>query len=339
MASKSKFPQLLSYDEIYSFYTTWNVVPPPDKGWTQKRGYAFEHILASLFELEQLNPRSNYRPDGEEIDGSFVFGGRIYLFEAKWWKRPLAASQLYAFKGKVDGKLSGTIGVFISHSGFAEDAVAALVAGKGINMVLFNDADLEAILKQQFSFTDAIVQKLRHATEYGQPFLPLTSTHAESNSGHGSANESDISIIDVVVEGPSDEAGLKTLVEVHSENRNVDLRLWPATNRKNLLPLSESLLDQGSSDVSVFLDQDQMSVTEVGELSDHAKRLGVELLIFQPSFISVLEDACDVNFYNAYPPTGVATKHARRMARHSDLDRLWNTNPDFYNWWTEKIGN
>ncbi len=59
-----------------------------------------------------MDPHTSMRPKGEVIDGSFVLDDRYFLLEAKWHKDPIPASDLYAFKGKVDGKLIGTIGVF-----------------------------------------------------------------------------------------------------------------------------------------------------------------------------------------------------------------------------------
>lgn len=58
---------------------------------------------------------------------------------------PLPASSIYQFRGKVEGKLVGTIGVFISMSGFSNDAADALVAGKVISTVLFNGDDMRAV--------------------------------------------------------------------------------------------------------------------------------------------------------------------------------------------------
>ena len=97
----------------------------------QRRGYKFEQFLMQMLKAEKLEPRLRVRPSGEEIDGSFHFGDRTYLLEAKWHGAPVSASSIYAFKGKVDGKLSGTIGVFVSMSGYSKDAVDALTLGKG----------------------------------------------------------------------------------------------------------------------------------------------------------------------------------------------------------------
>src|SRR4051812_15027132 len=82
----------------------------------QRRGYDFERLLNALFLIERLDPRTSFKPDGEQIDGSIYLDGRIYLVEAKWHAEPLPASTLYQFKGKIDGKLAGTIGLFISMS-------------------------------------------------------------------------------------------------------------------------------------------------------------------------------------------------------------------------------
>ena len=95
------------------------------------------------------------------------------LLEAKWTQDPLPASSIYQFCGKVEGKLVGTIGVFISMSGFSGDAVDALVAGKVINTILFDGDDMRAVASGQVDFPSALDQKLRAAAESGTPFLPL----------------------------------------------------------------------------------------------------------------------------------------------------------------------
>ena len=81
----------------------------------QRRGKEFERVLYGMFAESDMDPRGSYRPEGEEIDGSFLYYGRTMLFEAKWTAKPVSASTLYQFRGKVEGKLVGTLGVFISY--------------------------------------------------------------------------------------------------------------------------------------------------------------------------------------------------------------------------------
>jgi hypothetical protein len=148
---------------------------PPDATAAAKRsrGYAFERLLKDLFTLDDLEPRGGYKPAGEQIDGSIYLDGRVYLLEAKWHAEPLPASTLYQFKGKVDGKLAGTIGIFISMSGYAEGAIDALAFGKGLNVILLDGKDIEAAILREFGIKKLLKLKLRQAAEEGVIYLPL----------------------------------------------------------------------------------------------------------------------------------------------------------------------
>jgi hypothetical protein len=143
-------------------------------------------------------PRSSYRPAGEEIDGSFVHYGRTFLLEAKWTSDPVPASTLYQFRGKLEGKLAGTLGVFISMGGYSDDAVDALVAGKSVNMILFDQRDMDKIAQPDcISIKRALALKLRAAAESGTPYFPLPPC-APREPGEATPGQV------VVVEGPSD---------------------------------------------------------------------------------------------------------------------------------------
>jgi len=138
----------------------------------RRRGFAFERLLNKLFTLDDLEPRAGYRPAGEQIDGSIYLDGRIYLLEAKWHADPLPASTLYQFKGKVDGKLAGTIGIFISMSGYAEDAVDALILGKGLNVILLDRRDMDAAIVRGSGIKKVLKLKIRKAAEEGVVYFP-----------------------------------------------------------------------------------------------------------------------------------------------------------------------
>jgi hypothetical protein len=138
---------------------------PPS--WYRNRGYVFEQILKDCLEFEQLDPRSSFKAEGEQIDGSFFLDGSIFLLEAKWHKDELPASAIYQFKGKVDGKLIGTIGVFISMSGYSKDAVDALTLGKSLNVILFGKEDIDAVIIGDSNFRSVLKSKLRIAAEEG----------------------------------------------------------------------------------------------------------------------------------------------------------------------------
>ena len=146
--------------------------PEADAVEKRRRGFAFERLLNGLFALEGLDPRTGYRPEGEQIDGSVYLDGRVFLIEAKWHVDPLPASTLYQFKGKVDGKLAGTIGIFISMSGYADHTVDALVLGKALNIVLFDGRDIDAAIVRGYGFKAVLKLKLRKAAEEGAIYFP-----------------------------------------------------------------------------------------------------------------------------------------------------------------------
>jgi hypothetical protein len=169
--------------------------PPPaaPADWYRTRGRQLEGVLNALLEEEGLEPRLHYRSRGEEIDGSFVSHGRVFLLEAKWHGTPVAASALYAFKGKVDGKLVGTLGVFISMSDYSRDAVDALTVGKDMNVLLFDKRDLDACMDKNVGFKTVLGHKLRLASEIGLVYAPYkvmvvsTSRVADAKIGDESA--------------------------------------------------------------------------------------------------------------------------------------------------------
>lgn len=88
------------------------------------RGYAFEKFLCDLFDVYALAPREPFRLKGEQIDGSFQFGQKTYLVEAKWHNKPMGVADLHTFHGKIEQKAAWTRGLFVSTSGFTEEGLA-----------------------------------------------------------------------------------------------------------------------------------------------------------------------------------------------------------------------
>ncbi len=163
----------------------------PEANDKRKRGRDFEKLINNLLELEGLEPRTGFRPKGEEIDGSFFFGHSVFLIEAKWHKSEMPASSIYQFKGKVDGKLIGTIGVYLSMSGFSSEAVDALTYGKSIDIILFDNEDFKTCIYEDNGFTQVLSRKLRMATEKGTVFYQVNSLTVSSEP---TDNKSKVSI-------------------------------------------------------------------------------------------------------------------------------------------------
>lgn len=134
----------------------------------QKRGYAFEALLRDLFNVFGLEAREPFRLKGEQIDGSFLLQGETYLVEAKWQDAQTGVADLHTFHGKLEQKAAWTRGLFVSHSGFTEEGLAAF--GRGKRVVCMDGLDLYETLSREIPLNHILERKVRRAAETGLPF-------------------------------------------------------------------------------------------------------------------------------------------------------------------------
>ena len=319
----------------------------------RRRGFAFETFLGTILTHECLSPRIRLRPSGEEIDGSFDLDGRTYLLEAKWHATPLPASSVYAFKGKVDGKLAGTIGVFVSMSGYGEDAVDALTVGKGLNVVLFDRADVEASVEHGLS--RVLRAKLRAAAEEGVVFFPFTSTLAEVRGGRqtevtdvpNDEAEPTISGREVVIicEGAADARVISTLGRRILEKNSISatLRVVVAQGKQGVPRLANTLhpLLPASSQIIAVVD---------GDGDPEAVRRSVREAVQVPLELIVVDPEIEIWFHpDSQEPRAEARAVARReqkpfeqyldeRSESADLRELRRSTPGFHQFYNAIVG-
>lgn len=135
----------------------------------QARGFAFERFLRALFDASGLKGRSSFRLVGEQIDGSFSMGDATYLVEAKWENKPVDVTPLFAFRSQV-AKADWSRGLFISYSGFSDEACAAFSRTGKLNSIGLSGQDLHFILEGKMGLIEAIRAKLARAGE-GEGFM------------------------------------------------------------------------------------------------------------------------------------------------------------------------
>ena len=266
----------------------------------QQRGRDFEDFLRALLETEGLKPRLRLHPSGEEIDGSFLLDGSTFLVEAKWHADPLPASVIYEFKGKVDGKLVGTIGIFVSMSGYSDNAVDALTAGKSLNVLLFNREDIEASLESNGGFTQALEAKLRAAAEEGAVFFPYqTAEVTRTDAAPAKVMETmDTTTVRteradhqynmfIVCEGMTDRYLLNRITRqvIEREKRTGTVRIVAAMGRLNLPRVANSLMALGGKDTHclVVADGDGDSTGVEHDIRDQLRNPTVETVVVDPT--------------------------------------------------------
>jgi len=132
-----------------------------------KRGYELERFLKDLFMAFGRAPRDGFRLTGEQIDGSFQLGDDTYLVEAKWHSSPMSLQPLLAFDGKVTGKATWSRGVYVSYSGFSDEAIEAFGRGRPASFIGFEARDLCCILEGRTTLSEAIRLKERFTAETG----------------------------------------------------------------------------------------------------------------------------------------------------------------------------
>lgn len=139
----------------------------------QKRGYAFEKFLTTLFNAFGMQARSPFRLVGEQIDGSIEFEGNTHLIEAKWQNALVGNTELLALHGKVGGKATWSRGIFISYSGFSQEGLEAFSKGRPTNLIAVTGQDLYFILEGGMTLDQMIHLKARLAAEEGRAYVPV----------------------------------------------------------------------------------------------------------------------------------------------------------------------
>lgn len=136
---------------------------------TQKRGYAFEEFLNYYFTLEGLKPREPFKINGQQVDGSIQFNNEIYLIEAKWKKTKTAKPDVVQFQKKVEERSGITRGIFVSLSGYTNDAINPSGLGR-IKIILLEVEEIKDILNKKVSLKTLLEYKIRILAEEGKHF-------------------------------------------------------------------------------------------------------------------------------------------------------------------------
>jgi hypothetical protein len=133
----------------------------------QSRGYAFEKYLNGLFKASGLDSCGAFKIEGEQIDGSFVLRENVYLLEAKWQTATIGKADLVVFNNKVSTKSGVTRGLFISYSGYSEQALNTLSNGTTVNIILMTVQELAIALQRNMMLPDVLWSKVRALAETG----------------------------------------------------------------------------------------------------------------------------------------------------------------------------
>lgn len=137
-----------------------------------QRGLDFEKLLRTVFVLFDMEPRTAYVLEREQIDGSLTFDTDDYVLEAKWWTKPVGRSEGDVFAAKVRRKAKNALGLFVSVSGFTTDFKDEYA--HSTPFITMDGGDIYAVLDRLVRLDDLLQAKRRYANETGSCFMPLS---------------------------------------------------------------------------------------------------------------------------------------------------------------------
>lgn len=124
----------------------------------RQRGTEFEMLFNKICEDANISIFSRFRTadTAQEIDGSIIIYSRVFLLEAKWENEDtLAASKLYSFLGKINSKIEGTLGIFISYNRLKDNFINAFRNGIKQNCILIHGKEnIEEIIDKNVDIQD-----------------------------------------------------------------------------------------------------------------------------------------------------------------------------------------
>lgn len=131
-----------------------------EKSQPRQRGHEFEKLINKVFDDNNVLVSSRYRTADteQEIDGAIMIYSKVFLIEAKWEKsETLAASKLFSFLGKINSKIDGTLGVFISYNELNANFINSARNGIKQNCIIIHGkSNIEDIIEEKVNLKEYV---------------------------------------------------------------------------------------------------------------------------------------------------------------------------------------
>lgn len=141
---------------------------------TQSRGQRLNGLLSEMLDAWGHRARADLNRRGN-IDVAFAIDDQRFVLEAKWEQSPIGTGPIAKLQKRVRQRLGGTIGVFVSMSGYSTDAIADIKDGERLEVILLDRLHVEAMITGFCPPTELINLLLDRAHFYGDPTATLDS--------------------------------------------------------------------------------------------------------------------------------------------------------------------
>lgn len=259
----------LSKENLANLFEDLQTPPSPlPRGWKQNRGYGLERILHEALRTVKMNPLASFKPTGEQIDGAFELDSRYFLYEAKWHDGLVSGPEVGGFQSKVTSKLSGTLGIFFSVTGFVDDIADYVTRGTPLTVLLADGDDIAYGLRH--GMDKMLREKVRAAAYAGLIYYQRDKMHAllepvtPTSSLKNKTRERSVWII---TEGPWDGKVIELVSDLVKTTFDVHfmLRTIPAYGVAQAFTVADAAARLISSD------EDQVIVVVDGDGRGHAE--------------------------------------------------------------------
>lgn len=137
-----------------------------------RRGRQLEKVFNKLLKISKIREVEPFKIVGEQIDGAFSFlnSEMYYITEIKWTKKQSNIDEISKLFYKLEGKLQPNRGLLISTSGYTEEILKSMNAGKPIKLILLDGVHIANILSGIYSFKQLIDFAVRKASTIGEVY-------------------------------------------------------------------------------------------------------------------------------------------------------------------------
>ncbi len=139
----------------------------------QARGQRFNSLIAELFRAFGIPAESDRRSVGE-IDVVFKHAGRYFILEAKWVRGPASFDPIAKLQRRVEQRMAGVTGVFLSMEGYTAPALADIDKGRRLDLVLLDREHWEAMLNGFVPPAELLDLVTDKASYDGSAYTPLS---------------------------------------------------------------------------------------------------------------------------------------------------------------------
>lgn len=139
-----------------------------------KRGQRFNHFLAELLQCWGIEACPSVRGSGE-IDVGFESNGQRFVVEAKWEQDRTDTGPIAKLQKRLRQRLGGTVGLFVSMSGYTEDALGDLKEGEQLAVLCLTREHVEAMLSGFIPPSELLSRLVTRASIRGDAYVPISS--------------------------------------------------------------------------------------------------------------------------------------------------------------------